>query len=140
MNLSKHQQENIVTRVLTDVSKLGTVAKRKQVRIDFENWIEQFTNQELDDIISDVELILDIQFESMENACIAQYDYIRLTGLGNLKTNWARQEILKHLEEHGTTLKEDIQPIKEKYIEMLKANKTQVELDIKLDVYEQEIT
>jgi hypothetical protein len=140
MALSELMQQNILSKVLEDVALLNSSNKLKYERIAFDGWVDEFVTSDSATIIDIIEFIFEQQFVSVERACVENFDYIRLTGLGNLKTNQARQEILAHVAEHGTSHKEDIRPIIDKYIEMKKANRLDVELDINLEFYDTERT
>ena len=140
MALSELMQQNILSKVLEDIALINSSNKLKYERLAFDGWVDEFVSLDSAEIIDIIELIFEQQFVSVEKACVASYDYIRLTGLGNLRTNQARQEILAHVAEHGTSHKEDIRPIIDRYIETIKANKMDVELDIKLEFNDTERT
>lgn len=136
MALSEQQLNNIITRIREDVSLMNTINKRKFERQQFDNWVEDFTNLENNNVVDLINTIYEQQFISLENACIENYDYILLSGLGNLRTNQARQEILKVIADGGTTHREDIQHILDAYIESKNANNRIVQLDLKLSFNE----
>ena len=140
MALSEQMQQNILSKVLEDIAMINSSNKLKYERLTFDGWVDEFASLDSATIVDIIELVFEQQFISVEKACVANYDYIRLTGLGNLKTNQARQEILSHVAEHGTSHKEDIKPIIDRYVENIKASKIDVELDIKLEFNDTERT
>lgn len=140
MGLSEQQLNNITIRIREDISLMNTVNKRKFERKQFEDWVEQFTSLDSPGVIDIIKDIYEQQFISLENACIDNYDYILLTGLGNLRTNQARQEILKIIADGGTTYREDIQYIIDDYIATKEANNKIVEVNIKLSFNENSTT
>lgn len=136
MGLSEQQLNNIITRTREDISLISVINKRKFEQKQFNDWVEQFTcldNNEVKDLI---DTIYEQQYISLENACIENYDYILITGLGNLRTNQARQEILKIVADGGTTHRKDIQHILDDYIKTKEANNKIVEVPIKLSFHE----
>lgn len=136
MALSEQQLNNITTKTREDISLISVVNKRKFERQQFENWIEQFTSLDNKEVFDFINCLYTQQYVSLENACINNYDYILLTGLGNLRTNQARQEILKLVAAGGTTYKEDIKHIIDDYIEFKEANNRIVEVNVKLSFNE----
>jgi len=140
MALSEQQLNNITTHIREDISLMNTVNKRKFERKQFEDWVEQFTSLDNASVVELINNIYDQQYVSLENACIDNYDYILITGLGNLRTNQARQEIMKVIENGGTTHRKDIQPILDNYIATKEANNKIVEVNIKLSFNENSTT
>lgn len=140
MRLSEQQLNNITTRIREDMSLMNTVNKRKFERKQFEDFVEQFVSLDNNDTIDLINTIYQQQYISLENACVENYDYILITGLGNLRTNQARQEILKIVANGGTTYKEDIQHIMNEYIRTKEANNKIVEVPIKLSFNEKSTT
>ena len=138
MALSEHQLDNIVTRTRECISLMTTVNKRNFERRQFEDFVTHFTSLDSAEIKSFITDIYTEQFNSLEQACIENYDYILITGLGNLKTNQARQEILEVIKQGGTTTKNDIQPIIDKYIKSKEAINKIVQVDIKLNFNEKD--
>jgi hypothetical protein len=138
MALSEHQLDNIVTRTRECISLMTTVNKRNFERRQFEDFVTHFTSLDSAEIKSFITDIYNEQFNSLEQACIENYDYILITGLGNLKTNQARQEILEVIKQGGTTNKNDIQPIIDKYIKSKEAIHKIVQVDIKLNFNEKD--
>ena len=138
MVLSEHQINNIVVSTRKDIALISTSNKRKFERKQFDEWVEQFNSLDNADINNLIKDVYEQQFISLENACIDNYDYILITGLGNLKTNQARQEILKVIADGGTTYKKDIQHILDDYIKTKEANNKIVEVPLKLSFHEKE--
>lgn len=136
MSLSEHQLNNIITKTREDISLISVVNKRKFERKSFEDWVEEFTSLDNNEVCEFINCVYNQQFISLENACIENYDYILITGLGNLKTNQARQEILKLVAEGNTTYREDVQQIINDYIESKEANNKIVEVNLKLSFNE----
>lgn len=136
MALSELQLNNIITRTRENIALMNTSTKRKFERLQFESWVEEFSNLDSAEVITFIEELYNQQFVSLENACLSNYDYIALTGLGNLVTNQARQEILQIVANGGTTHKEDIKDIMDRYIESKEANNRIVELDLILSFNE----
>jgi len=140
MALSEQQLNDITPRIREDISLMNTVNKRKFERKQFEDWINQFTS--LDNAIVEdlINTVYDQQFISLENACINNYNYILITGLGNLRTNKARQDILKVIADGGTTYRKDIQNIINDYVDTKDSNNKIVEVNTKLSFNENSTT
>jgi len=140
MALSEQQLNDITPRIREDISLMNTVNKRKFERKQFEDWVNQFTS--LDNAIVEdlINTVYDQQFISLENACINNYNYILITGLGNLRTNKARQDILKVIADGGTTYRKDIQNIINDYVDTKDSNNKIVEVNTKLSFNENSTT
>ena len=132
MTLSEQQLNDITIRVREDISLMGSSNKRKFEIQQFDDWVKQFSSSDNVDVSNLIKDIYEQQFISLENACIEDYDYILLTGLGNLKTNQARKEILQVVSDGGTTHRKDIQPIIDNYIESKNADNKIIEVPLKL--------
>ena len=65
-------------------------------------------------------------------ACDNCIDYIRITGLGSLRLNKSRHEILKTILHEGSISEEQVQSIIPTNAELRKSLKEDVTLDIKI--------
>lgn len=132
MKLSKLIINNIEKRVIDDIALLPLDNKSKFEKIDTLDWINKFRNLDTETIHFIIELIYNQQALYMDSACNNCIDYIKIPGLGSLRLNKSRHEILKTILDKGTIEDTEVQSIINKNIDIKNNNKKNISLDIKV--------
>ena len=123
-------------RVIDSIALLPLDNKRKGTKKSIENWIEEFRELDTETLDFIINLIYNEQSEIINMACDNCIDYIRITGLGSLRLNKSRHEILKTILHEGSISEEQVKSIILTNAELRKSLKEDVTLDIK--IYEKE--
>lgn len=119
-------------RVIDSIALLPLDNKRKGVKKSIESWIEEFRELDTETLDFIINLIYNEQAEIINIACDNCIDYIRITGLGSLRLNKSRHEILKTILHEGSISEEQVQSIILTNAELRKGLKEDVTLDIKI--------
>lgn len=132
MKLSKLLIGYIEKRVIDDIALLPLDNKSKFEKKDTIEWIEEFRNLDKETLDFIIELVYNQQASYIDSACNNCIDYIKIPGLGSLRLNKSRHEILKTILVNGKIEQSEVQAIINKNIAIKNNGRKDVFIDTKV--------
>lgn len=120
MKLSSFLSFNIKKRII-DALPFISIGIHKKGQRDISNSIKLYRNLDNETLDFILELIYNQQGTSIDFACDRSTDWIKIPGLGTIRRNKSRHEILKTILEKGEISNEDTYGIIMKNVEIKKA-------------------
>lgn len=125
MKLSSFLNFNIRKRII-DALPFISIGIHKKVQRDISNSIKLYRNLDNETLNFILELIYNQQGTSIDFACNRSVDWIKIPGLGSIRRNKTRHEILKTTFEKGKISDEEIHEIMMRNVEIKKALKEDI--------------
>jgi len=125
MKLSSFLSFNIKKRI-TDSLPFVSIGIKKKVQRDISASIKHYRNLDNETLNFIIELIYNQQGTSIDFACNRSIDWIKIPGLGTIRRNKSRHEILKATLEKGKITEEEAKAIIMKNVEIKKALKEDI--------------
>lgn len=125
MSLSTREKKNITKRVIDDIALLTLYNVTKLEQSNLDNWIKEFKELDTEEIHEVIEFIFYRHCVDIDNAANECHDYIKIPGLGSLRLNKARHNILKYIRDNGEIPDKVVKDIIDEYV----ANKKLINSD-----------